>query len=129
MAGDGGQTVFMKRCSPRFMKGLVDLSSAGDLLAAVRAQAACSITPVRARRFVVVGHGRIVKLVRRRALGGSPFGFRAAALRKALLGGGHVDRLEGDDLGDGLELLGYVAHLRTSLGEARLLFLCHRVGK
>ena len=99
MVGDGGQTVFMKRCSSRFMKGLVDFSSAGDLLAAVRAQAACSITLVRARRFVVVGHGRIVRLVARRALGGSPFGFRAAALGKALLGGGHMDRLEADDFG------------------------------
>ena len=48
----------------------------------------------------------------RRALAGSPFAFVAAALGKALLGGGHADRLEGDNLRDLLELLGGVVHLR-----------------
>jgi hypothetical protein len=51
------------------------------------------------------------------------------ALGKALLGGGHVDRLFGDDLGDDLELLGGVVHLRDALFEARLLGVVHRVGK
>jgi len=120
MVGDGGQTVFMKRCSSRFMKGLVDFSLAGDLLAAVRAQAACSITLVRARRFVVVGHGTIVRLVRRRALAGSPFVILAATLGKALLSGGHPDRLVADEGRYLQEQLGSIVHLSASLAEARL---------
>jgi hypothetical protein len=54
--------------------------------------------------------------------------FATAALRKALLGGGHAYRFEGDYFRDGLELFRNVAHLLDAVGEARLLF-GHRVGK
>ena len=65
----------------------------------------------------------------RRALAGSPFGFRATALGKALLGGGHPDRLQGDHLRDLLQLLGGIVHGTAPLGEAGLLlFVGHREG-
>jgi hypothetical protein len=64
---------------------------------------------------------RAIARVRRRLSGLAA----EVGLRKALLGGGHADRLKGDDLRDGLELLGRVVHLRDALCEA-LLVVSHR---
>ena len=63
----------------------------------------------------------MARLVSRRALASSPFGFLAAALRKALLGGGHPDRLVVDEGGNLQELLCGIVHGTAPLGKARLL--------
>ena len=109
--GDGGLTVFTTRCSARVVKGLVELvassispSGSAIALAAVRAEAARERSSTVGLSRQGRAYGTMVRLVRRRALAGSPFAFVAAALRKALLGGGHADRLEGDDLRDLLQL-------------------------
>ena len=48
---------------------------------------------------------------------GPPFAFLAATLRKALLGGGHADGFERDNVGNLFELLGGVMHRATPLGK------------
>ena len=61
----------------------------------------------------------MVRLVRRRALTSSPFAFRATG-GKALIGGGHADRLVGDKRGDGLQIARGIVQKLTPLGEAGL---------
>jgi hypothetical protein len=135
MEGDGGLTAFTTPAAG-VVKGLVELTCElylaerfKQLLTACRAGAARK-RALCGREVFVVGHGimRVWGLIMRRALTSSPFAFAVAALAEALYRIRHVDRLEGDDFGDGLQVVRRVLHGAAPLGEAWLL-VRHRVGK